>query len=150
MSRFVGCLTAVLCLVTAGCGSQVGPVPDVVSVVSVSGTATYQGKPLPGYQVTFLPVSGERPATGVTDADGKFTLGTNNAGDGAVAGPNKVAVVWVAPDLADDTMATPIDDPSKLPKQPVNVPAKFSNPETSGITIDVPTSGGSDLNVEIK
>lgn len=133
-----------------GCTQQVGPVGEVVEVVDASGTVTFQGKPLEGFTVTFMPVSGERPATGISDASGHFKLGTNDAGDGAVAGSNKVAVTWAGPAGFDDLTASPIDNPAEMPKPPVEIPANYSNPETSGIVIEVPASGADDLKIELK
>jgi hypothetical protein len=136
----------------SGCSEQVGPVGEVIEVVPASGIVTFQGKPLEGFQVTFMPVSGDRPSIGISDATGKFVLGTNGTGDrdGAVVGANKVAVVWSAPELADDTTASAIDDPSKMPKPPVAIPAKYHNPETSGITMEVPASGTSELKIDLQ
>lgn len=141
---------ALISMILPGCSQQVGPVGEVIPVVDAAGTVSFKGKPLEAFTVTFMPVSGERPASGISDADGKFRLGTNAAGDGAVAGPNKVAVVWTGPTLADDTTSGPIDDPSKMPKPPVAIPAKYANPETSGITLEIPTSGTDDLKVELE
>lgn len=139
-----------LALALSGCSEQVGPVGEVIEVVPASGIVTFQGKPLAGFQVTFMPVSGDRPSIGVSDATGKFVLGTNDAGDGAVAGANKVAVVWSPPELVDDTTASVIDDPKKMPKPPVVIPAKYHNPETSGITQEVPAAGTSELKIDLQ
>lgn len=144
-ASLTGCLVSLL-----GCSSAPGPKAEVVDVVDVSGILTFQGKPLEGFRVTFMPVNGERPATGLTDASGKFVLGTNAVGDGAVAGQNKVAVVWEGPQVADDGTGTPIDDPSKMPKPPVVIPEKYSNPETSGLLQDVPTDGAADLKIDLQ
>lgn len=135
-----------LLTVSSGCSNS-GPVADIVDTVSVSGTLTYQGKALPGYQVSFQPVSGERPATAISDADGKFVLGTNDTGDGAAPGTHKISVVWVAP--SDDGMGEVIDDPSKLPKAPTEIPAKYHAVETSGLQMDIPPGGTQDLRVEL-
>jgi hypothetical protein len=133
-----------------GCSQQVGPVGEVIEVVDASGVLTFQGKPLEGFTVTFMPVTGGRPASGITDAAGKFVLGTNGANDGAVAGFNNVAVVWTGPPATDDTTAGPIDDPADMPAPPVEIPAKYANPDTSGITVEVPRSGASDLKIELE
>ena len=142
-------VVATLSLLTlfSGC-SDSGPVADIVETVSASGTLTYQGKALPGYQVSFQPVSGERPATAISDAEGKFALGTNDLGDGAAPGSHKVTVVWTAP--SDDGMGEIIDDPSKLPKAPVEIPAKYHAVETSGLQLEIPPGGTSDLRVELE
>ncbi len=141
---FASLLTAVF-----GCSQQVGPVGEVIDVVNASGTVTYQGKPLEGFTVTFMPVSGERPASGISDATGHFKMGTNDAGDGAVSGSNKVAVTWAGPAVFDDLSVSPIDNPEEMPKPSVEIPANYANPETSGIVIEVPASGADDLKIEL-
>ncbi len=133
-----------------GCSQQVGPVGEVIDVVDASGTVTYQGKALEGFTVTFMPVSGERPATGISDAAGHFKLGTNDAGDGAVVGSNKVAVTWAGPAVFDDLSASPIDNPEEMPQPPVEIPASYANPETSGIVIEVPASGADNLKIDLQ
>lgn len=139
-----------LWLAVAGCGPA-GPRADIEKVVPVSGTLTYQGKPLEHYQVTFLPTDGKRPATGVTDASGKFSMGTNTKGDGATVGTHKVAFVWVGPPAADAAgQEAVVDDPSKLPKPKVKIPEKYGNPETSGFTQEVPARGVNDLKFDLQ
>ncbi|MBL8809227.1 MAG: hypothetical protein JNM43_03535 [Planctomycetaceae bacterium] len=131
-----------------GCGGGYSQESEAVSTVSASGTLTYKGKPLSGFVVAFQPSGGQRAAMGVTDEAGKFVLGTNAKDDGAVPGPNKVSVVWQPPE--DDGMGNVIDDPSKLPKPPVQIPVMYSSPETSGLLVDVPEGGSSELVVELK
>jgi hypothetical protein len=136
--------------VMAACSNSL-PVADIEKVTPVSGTLTYQGKPLPGYRVTFLPTDGRRAATGVSDAQGKFTMGTNDAGDGAPPGKHKVAFVWVPPNPAGEPgQEVIIDDPSKLPKPQTKIPDKYSDPETSGTTVDVPPRGLTDLKFDLQ
>lgn len=148
MRMLVGVI-GILAIAAVGCGDP-GPRAHIEKVVPVSGTLTYQGQPLESYQVTFLPTDGRRAATGVTDAAGKFTMGTNTAGDGAPPGPHKVAIVWVAPNVDTPGNEQIIDDPSLLPKPKVKIPDQYANPDTSGITQDVPDGGLSDLKIDLK
>lgn len=141
-------LSAVVILALVGCGGGYSQESEAVSTVSASGTLTYKGKPLPGFVVAFQPADGKRAATGVTDEAGKFVLGTNTKDDGAVPGANKVSVVWQPPE--DDGMGNVIDDPSKLPKPPVQLPAIYASPETSGLLVEIPEGGSSELVVELK
>jgi len=139
-------------MLLAGCGRGPGPVAVIEKVVPVSGTLTYQGKPLEGFQVALIPTDGRRPAIGVTDAAGKFTLGTNRAGDGAPPGSHKVAVVWVGPPSTEDNsvQGPVIDNPALLPKPPVKIPAKYASAESSGLTQEVPKGGLKDLKIDLK
>jgi hypothetical protein len=124
---------------------------NVEKVVPAAGTLTFQGKPLEGYQVTLLPTDGRRPATGITDNAGRFTLGTNSIGDGAAPGLHKVAIVWSPPRPASEIGQETInDDPSKLPKPKVKIPTKYSDPEKSGIVQDVPRGGIKDLKFDLQ
>ena len=68
---------------TAGCGS------NLPAVNVVTGTVTYDGKPLAGAKVAYHPDEGNavasRAASGETDESGKFTLSMNFADGDTVA-----------------------------------------------------------------
>lgn len=146
VARF-GCLMALGLFV--GCGDST-PQAVIEEVVPVAGTLRFQGKPLEFFQVTLVPSDGRRAATGVTDKDGNFKLGTNDLGDGAPPGTHKVAVVWVGPPAADAAgQEVVVDDPSKLPKPSVAIPAKYNNPESSGLTLEVPAAGLPDWKLDL-
>ncbi len=134
---------ALICL-SLGCNSQ--PTGDIVPTSPAAGTATYQGKPLEFYQIRFIPEDG-RPAAGVTDEEGRFTLGTNDTGDGAPSGKHRVAISYVGPPMPPDWGVT---DFSPIPPPKFKVPAKYSDPEKSGITVEVPEDGKTDFKIEIE
>jgi hypothetical protein len=73
------------CALSAGCGSS-------SDVVPVSGTLTYQGKPVTDAIVHFVPESG-RPSLGETDASGQFTLTYDPETKGAKLGKHRVFVM---------------------------------------------------------
>lgn len=120
---------------------------DIVKTVNASGTLTLNGAPLEFYQVSFFP-NENRPAMGITDAAGRFTLGTNKPNDGAVAGSHKIAIVWVGPPSTDPNEG--MMEFSSPPPPPIEIDKKYSNPETSGLVLEVPESGSTELNVELK
>ena len=100
LSRF---LFAFLSLsVTVGCSSNT---PDTPETVPVSGTVSYQGKPLPGASVIFLDSSAASPQTGtlntITDDSGQFELksyfGARTVKKGAVPGTYKVTILKMVP-----------------------------------------------------
>lgn len=133
-----------------GCSSY-SQKANIEKVVPAAGTLTYQGKPLESYQVTLLPTDGRRPATGVTDAAGKFTLGTNNTGDGAPPGKHKVAIVWSPPRTTGEMGQETINDnPAAMPKPKVKIPDKYSDPEKSGMVQDVPSRGITDMKIDLQ
>jgi len=135
------------CTFIAGCGGSYEPKAEIFQTVTAAGVLTWKGKPLSGFVVSVHPADGKRTASGTTDAEGKFQLGTNTAGDGAVPGSHKISVVWQPPE--DDGMGNVIDDPSKLPKPPVQLPPKYASPDTSGISLEIPESGSSELKLDL-
>lgn len=149
--RFQFFCCTLLCSIVIGCGSDAGPVAKDEPSVPASGIVTFKGKPLPEYQVVLMPSDGRRPATGTTDAEGKFVLGTNRPGDGAPAGSAKVGIVWAGPEQVGEAVdQSAIDDPTKMPKPKIAIPAKYSDPETSGLTADIPAGGTSELKFELQ
>jgi hypothetical protein len=139
--RFSAC---VLCLglLVAGCSGAPGDRPELAPV---SGTVVYNNKPIEGAEVSFWAEGAPRPAKGLTDAEGKFTLSMFDFNDGAVPGPNKVTVskVEVAAAPAMDSTST-LDDPSALVNQmqqatkakpPANeIPKKYNAQGSTPIT----------------
>ena len=68
MYRLCFCLTGMCCLFVLGCGPKLP-----YEVVPLSGTVTYQGTPVPGLPIFFLPETG-RPSNGFSDKNGKFNM----------------------------------------------------------------------------
>ena len=73
----------------AGCSGAGADRPDTVPV---SGTVVYKGKPVEGATVSFMAEGAPKPATGITDAEGKFQLSTFEFNDGAVVGEHVITV----------------------------------------------------------
>jgi hypothetical protein len=115
----------------AGCSG--GP-----KLVPVTGTVTLDDKPLARGTLT-LETPGMRPAT-LTVVDGKITEATTfKTGDGVPVGKHKVAVSATA-EAASAVAATPGDGKAPGPNYMGGkslIPAKYNNPETSGLTADV-------------
>ena len=120
---------AVTLLSTIGCGAQPGADPTA----RVRGTVTLNGKPIEGVSSAFVPTSG-RPASGITNASGQFTLSTFGNGDGAVLGSHKVV------------LAEPPDDAQPMPGEPgwekwknrkSRFAKKYADPELSGFSAEV-------------
>lgn len=104
----------------AGCGegnAELAPVRGVVKL---------DGKPLTSGSVITLPQAG-RGARGLIGADGKFELMTVVEGDGARVGQHRVGVV-----AYEGGSKGPEAEQGKL-----LVPQKYTNPATSGLTIEV-------------
>ncbi len=120
-----------------------------------SGKVTYGGDPVEGATVVLSPTSQDgKPATGLTDASGMFTLRTFETDDGAIAGEYKVTVTKLKtsasstvseddpnydPEAADDS-----DEPEHL------IPEKYSSAETTDLKATIPADGEvTDLNFDL-
>lgn len=100
-----------------------------VRVFPVSGQVTFQGKPTKGALVVFHRLDppeswNETPRAYVLD-DGSFSMTTRTRDDGAPAGSYAVTIVWQPQDDEDE-------DPG-----PNLLPRKYSNPDTSGLVVEV-------------
>lgn len=113
-----------------GCGGS--------DLAKVTGKVSYNGQPVAGATVTFMPASGAL-ATGTTDADGQFTLST-------VEGEHKVFITKVTGGAANAENLTP-DDMKKMqtgdsaastPKS--EIPVKYNSPDMSELTRTVGSS----------
>jgi len=76
-----------LCPVLCGCGGAA----DQPELGLVSGTVRFEGTPLPGAVVTFMPEEG-RPASGVTDMQGFYELTYIRDTKGCKVGTAKVSI----------------------------------------------------------
>ncbi len=80
--------------IPVGCGrSDDGP-----PMGDVTGTVTYQGKPVPGASILFVPTTRETPAgAAITDSAGKYRLSISGQKQGAVTGSYQVSIALSAP-----------------------------------------------------
>jgi hypothetical protein len=132
------CLVASLCVLASACG-QSGP-----AMGRVSGTVTYQGKPVTAGTVSFISTDTTRPnANGKIGADGSYTLQTTEPGDGAQVGDYKIVVSGKNPDELNNP----------LPGAPIKVksalPSKYENPDTSELKATV-APGSQTIPIELK
>ena len=115
MFHFGWTRAAFVCLasLSVGCGG------DELDTVPISGIVTCQGKPVPNAQVMFNPqeIPGQdpsdlgRPAIGLTDEQGRFTLSTYGSEDGVIAGRHAVSVTL----LYDDDVENAVDPNDTFP-----------------------------------
>jgi len=121
---------AVSLLLAAGCssGEQLHPVGGQVTDAD--------GKALPDVRVVFIAKGRSLTATGRTDADGRYTLGTKQVAGGAPAGDYTV--------LAIDDDRGDIDH-----ARPPRVAARYADPAASGLSARIePGVGPIDLVLE--
>lgn len=106
--------------------------------LAVTGKITCKGQPVAKAMVVFTPVTasggGGRPATGETDANGKYALSTFAINDGAVPGEHRVSITIVS----DEPEPPPGAKETRLWKPPLQPFAdKYTQPATSGLTATV-------------
>ena len=97
---------------------------------AVSGTLTHQNKPMSGAVITFHPTNGKLTAQGTANADGKYSLTTYLANDGASAGDYAVTVYW------PEEKAKPTDDPDP-PLPPDRLKEAYANVKTTKLKATV-------------
>lgn len=123
-------------LALAGCSD------DLPDRGEVSGTISFQGKPLPGGTITFHPQGEGNPAYGELQSDGTYELTTYEKGDGAVLGEHIVTIEIFAGQAA----------PSALPGSETrssSIPKKYTSVEDSPLKFTV-ESGSNTANFELK
>lgn len=145
MSRCAILSAACIAIVTfSGCGSG-NP-----KTARVTGTVTYQGKPVEGASVSFALESAPQFSTGVTDAQGKFTLTTFKSGDGALIGKNKVTITKVdgggasGPNMKPEDYAKMIQGGGGPPKPKSLIPEIYGTNQ-SPLSADVSAGGKNDF-----
>ena len=142
------CTTVVLAG-ALGCGGGASR-PETAPV---TGTVTYNGKPVANATVMFTPKSGGASATGKTDENGKFTLTTFEPGDGAIVGEHVVTVTYTGPESgapenpeSPEAYGAPAEK-GAAEKPPI--PTKYANPKTSGLTFEVKAGGPNEFTIEL-
>ena len=123
---WAGVLAALLC----GCGGNSGP-----DLEDVSGTVTLDGEPLPEATVRFLPESDGtaeyvRPATGVTDSSGWYSLSYSSSRDGALPGKYRVAITTYREGGYDED-----EEGNPIPGAPEKVPSAYNSETTLTVTV---------------
>jgi hypothetical protein len=122
-------------LLAVGCKS--GP-----KLAPVSGTVTYNGKPVVKATIVFYPEQdGARGAMGETDDQGRYTLWTYAPGDGALVGKHLVSITLrgpaekatIHPSLKGEGLGEAYYDQVSGTGKPL-IPEKYFTPQTSGLT----------------
>jgi hypothetical protein len=150
---------SLMCALLAGCFGGGGP--ERPKTYPVTGTVTFKGQPLEDAQVTLVPTgTGPQAATGVTDAAGKFAIGTFEAKDGAMEGEYGVKVVKYnikVPQGGGNVQLTHEQEQAQYkeddlkPAEPLKniLPGKYENHTTSGLKHTV-TKGATTLDIVLE
>jgi len=126
----------------------------------VTGTVTMQGKPVAGAAIIFVPTSNEgAAASAITDSEGKYSLTTWQAEDGARPGEYRVKVSKQEETTVDPSKMVqnvPLEEDqkyveSKKSRPPAKslVPSKYQDESSSGLSHTVPKSS-SVFDIELK
>lgn len=137
-----GCMAILL----AGCGG--------VAAVPVSGMVTVNGLPLENVAVNFTPIAAEGAegpgSSGVTDAEGRFSLKTigERRANGAVVGKHRVTL---SEGGIEGTNLDPYSDPTLSPQEVASRLAQFRfklppAARDGTLTFEVPPGGTSEAN----
>jgi len=142
MFKFVRLLCLML---VVGCGNGLIP----IKTAPVSGSATFDGKPLENYKVFFYCEASEamEPSTGLVGSDGTFKMTVRNPGDGVIVGMNKV---WLTYDPPMPEQKAGMETAWNPPPAKVKLPQKFMSGDTSGVTVEVSASGLTGYKLELK
>lgn len=124
--------------------------------VPVSGTVRYRGNPVADADVAFIAPGSSRYAIGVTDDQGRFTLGTFMPSDGAVIGTHRVTVSKVrgVVPAPPDGLAKSREEYDALVKAEkafdvavkagrAGVPSRYGRGDTTPLEVTVGPAGGS-------
>lgn len=136
---FVGMIFPALALV--GCA------PKGLPVIPATGSVSYQGKPIEGALITFIPIDPEgRGAAAYSNDKGFFQINSQGAQtNGCLPGRYKVSISKrLAVDEGGEPLVATTDAPSpystgdeRPPLYKSFLPEKYENANDSGIEIDV-------------
>jgi len=145
-----------VCLVAAagllGCSGGSGDRPKTVKA---GGTVTLDGAPVEGATVSFVPQAAGRSAVARTDSKGQFTLNTTNTIPGVMPGDYKVGISKEKTEgaMTPEESQSYFEKTGKAPPPPKvtnELPEKYKNAATSGLTAKVEASGANEFKFELK
>jgi hypothetical protein len=98
--RFAACMAVAACALCtlAGCGADNG-----LTMGRVSGLVTFKGDPVEFGDILFVPDGSKG------NKDGRYTMSTQESGDGVIAGFHKVGVRVLDPEPVSSAEAPPVD-----------------------------------------
>lgn len=131
----------------AGCGGS-----DLPDTAPASGVVTLNGKPVEGAMVTFSGTAPKaHPASGTTDASGRFELSTyltpQVTAQGAVPGDYQVSITKMEKGKVAKG-ATSADPKAYTPPKSL-LPARYANPKKSGLTAAVKEGEANEFTFEL-
>ena len=144
------CVPLIL-IIVAGCSRD----PRIPELASALGVVTYQGEPLADATVTFVSTETEKgyqPGIGSTNDRGEFRIRSYEY-DGAIVGSHKIVVFKLDAStlVIDPKTQKPVPMMDKRWKKPkLFIPAKYTQPEMSGLTAKVESGKKNQFTFELK
>lgn len=133
-----------------GCGKA----GHLSGLVPAKGVVTYKGSPVEGATVMFIPDGaeslGQRTASAMTDAEGKFVTMTLQPEDGIFPGPYKVTIKQDVPDKVytkEELEAHPMGLPA--PTYTNKLPAKYADAKSTPLSITLEKKGDTGIMFEL-
>jgi hypothetical protein len=122
---------------------------DRPKLYPVTGTITYDGKPLADATVTFLPENG-KVAVGATDASGNYTLSTQGE-PGAMEGLFRISIVA----MEQVKKYTPeefeqLTDAERAKAHQSRIPTRYANPNGTELTATVTAAGPNNFSFNLE
>jgi hypothetical protein len=110
------------------------------------------GKPLPGGQIWFRPVSGKAMAAvgEINPEDGSYSVSGVAVGDVRITIDNRMLQEGQAKLPGSKSIEVKQENVKKPPGKYVQIPEKYTKPEQSGLTVTVPSGGLSGHDVQLK
>jgi len=127
-------------LASLGCGHS-----DQLETALASGVVTLDGQPIEEGVVIFTPTHG-RPARGLVDSHGRFTLSTFGEEDGAIVGSHQVAVIVHQGSENDFFERSPARGQASYRWL---VPQRYANGATSGLEFEVQKDTNNEFAIEL-
>ena len=139
--------SAIVLVGAIGCGSSVSDTPPMGVV---TGVVTFDGSPVVGATVEFTPDNARNTkgpkSSGVTNAEGKYSLVGPGGTQGAVVGFHKVTVTCPPP----AGMSSSLDGAgSSAPTTPCTVPPKYGSLDSTDLNLEV-SAGKNDRPIALK
>ena len=141
-------------LVAIGCSGRSDDqwTEDRPATVPAKGVLTYKGQGVEGATVILAPESTGPEAYGAsaaTGSGGEFSLATFPPDEGAVPGRYRVGVTkFEAPQTAEP--AASHEEAATVAPPKALLPEKYADPAKSGLTIEIPEGGKTDIKIELQ
>lgn len=132
-----GLLAVLFCI---GCGPHADP--HFEKTTPVRGKVTFaNGSPVRGGLVTLHPKDGTKSESrGTIDKSGCFMLGTYKVSDGTMPGEYTITIEPIVYDKRGNMR----------PDKSLGIPAKYANPDSSGLTVEIKDEESQEVNLVLR